>query len=202
MSLFATAADFEQGGPGALYSNPPYMEYPYFQERINALIGRFAPNNQKLLIVGMGFGYLVNLAVTAGYDAFGIDNAYAVGKAQALFPSLASRFIVADALSASTLDAAAKTAGLHGGTPKWPLLITEDVLPCMSDAEIQTALTNLRARSSTNLLHFVMPDSGLAEAYDPRINWKTIDGWRAVLCPPDVVGDVETGLFWNANGQA
>lgn len=212
MSLWATAADFEQGGAGALYSNPPYSDYPFFQTRLDGLKQRFAPTGQKLLIVGCAFGYLVNLAVAAGYDAYGIDNAYAIGKAQALFPAIATKLIVADALTATTLDSAAKTAGLHGGTPKWPLLLTEDVLPCMSDAEIQTALTNLRARCTTNLLHFVTGGDGGPEC-DPRINWKPIGGdpanpatipvgsWRAVLCPPDVVGDCETGLFWNATGE-
>lgn len=200
MSLFATAADFEQGGAGALYANPPYSRYPFFQTRIDALKQRFAPTGQKLLIVGCGFGYLVDDAVTAGYDAWGIDCAYAIGKGQQLLPAIASRLLVADALTASTLDTAAATAGLKGHTPKWPLLFTEDVLPCMSDTEVQTALTNLRARCSTNLVHLVTPGDGGPEC-DARINWKTITGWRTVLCPPDVVGDCETGLFWNATGQ-
>lgn len=199
MPVWATAADFEQGGTGALY-DPPYSRFPFFQTRLDGLKQRFAPSGQKLLVVGCGFGYLVDDAVTAGYDAWGVDNAYAIGKAKALLPAIASRLIVADALTASTLDSAAKTAGLKGGTPKWPLLVTEDVLPCMSDAEVQTALTNLRARCSTNLLHFVTCGDGGPEC-DPRLTWKSIDGWRTVLCPPDVVGDCETGLFWNATGQ-
>jgi hypothetical protein len=197
VSLFATAADFEQGG---LYGPDPYHEYPFFQERVDELIGRFAPNGQKLLVVGCGYGYLVDLCVTAGYDAFGVDNTYAITKGRQLLPAISTRLLVADALNTSTLDTAAKSAGLHGGVPKWALLVTEDVLPCMSDAEIATALTNLRARCSTNLLHFVTPGQQDA-SHDPRINWKTIDAWRAVLCPPDVAGDCETGLFWNAAGQ-
>lgn len=199
MSLWATAADFEQGGPGALYANPPYSRYPFFQTRIDELKQRFAPTGQKLLIVGCGFGYLVDDAVTAGYDAYGIDNAYAIGKGKTLLPQIAARLIVADALTAATLDSAAQTAGLKHNA-KWALLVTEDVLPCMSDAEVQTALTNLRARCSTNLLHLVTCGDGGSRC-DPRINWKSIDAWRAVLCPPDVVGDCETGLFWNATGE-
>lgn len=199
MSLWATAADFEQAGVGALYA-PAYSRFPFFQSRLDSLKQRFAPTGQKLLVVGCGFGYLVDDLVAAGYDAYGIDNAYAIGKGKALLPAIAARLLVADALTASTLDAAASAAGLKGHTPKWALLVTEDVLPVMSDAEVQTALTNLRARCTTNLLHFVTPGDG-GQACDPRLNWKPIDGWRGVLCPPDVVADAETGLVWNANGQ-
>lgn len=198
MSLLASAADFEQGG---LYE-PPYSRFPFFQTRLDELKQRFAPTGQKLLIVGCGYGYLVDDAVTAGYDAWGVDaSAYAINKGKTLLPAIANRLIVADALVGAQLDAAATTAGLKRNV-KWPLLVTEDVLTVMSDAEVQTCLTNTRARCSTNLLHFVIPGDPQTEpSCDPRINWKTIDAWRAVLCPPDVVGDCETNLFWNANGQ-
>lgn len=197
MSLLATAADFERGG---LYS-APYGRYPFFQQRVDALKGRFAPNGQKALVVGCGYGYLVDDLVAAGYDAWGVDaSQYAISKGQSLLPGVASRLAVADALDGASLDAVAKSAGLHGKTPTWTLLLTEDVLPCMSDAEVATALANLRARCTSNLLHLVTPGHADPD-HDARLNWKTIDGWRAVLCPPDVVGDCETGLFWNANGE-
>jgi SAM-dependent methyltransferase len=199
VSLLATAADFEQ--EGGLYW-PPYSRFPFFQTRVDELKQRYAPAGQRLLVVGCGYGYLVDDCVAAGYDAYGIDaSAYAIGKGQTLLPGIASRLTVADALDAAALDQAAKGWGLKGGTPKWTLLITEDCLPCMTDTEVQTALTNLRARCTTNLAHVVTCGDPAVDKVDPRINWKSVDGWRTVLCPPDVVADSETGLWWNATGQ-
>jgi hypothetical protein len=88
MSLLATQQDFEPANAtesaSALYYQPAdgsgcVIDFPYFQARIDSLKGRFAPNNQKLAIWGCGWGSLVNLCVTAGYDAYGFDaSAYAI----------------------------------------------------------------------------------------------------------------------------
>lgn len=200
MSLQATQADFEGGAPGALYQNPTYNQYPFFQTRIDSLSQRFAPNNQKLAIWGCGWGYLVQLAVTAGYDAFGFDSsAYAINKGKILLPNIASRLFVRDALIAADVTQSKKDAGLKGQT-NFPLLVTEDMYSVFSDTEIQTSLPLLRGSSSANLLHLITPGDGGPDC-DPRLNWKTITAWRAVFCPPDVVGDCETGLFWNSIGQ-
>lgn len=200
MSLLATQADFEGGGAGALYTNPTYEQYPFFQQRINALIGRFAPNNQKLAIWGCGWGYLVQLAVNAGYDAYGFDaSSYAINKGKTVNPGIAARLFIRDALVSTDVTAAKSDAGIHGKS-NFALLVTEDMYPCFSDTEIQTSLPLLRGICSSNLLHLVTCGDGLADC-DPRCNWKTIDAWRAIFCPPDVVGDCETGLFWNATGE-
>lgn len=210
MSLLATQADYglPDGTPGVLYS-AGYQEYPFFQTRLDALKQRFAPTGQTLLIAGCGFGYLVNLAVNAGYNAFGIDgSSWAINQGKTLIPAIASRLAVADITNATQVDAASKAFGLKGGTPKYALLLTEDVLPCLSDAEITTALSVLRARCNANLLHMVTPGQSDAN-HDPRLNWKPLGegasipagSWRALLCPPDVVGNVEDGTYWNSTGQ-
>lgn len=188
MALLASAALFEQ--PDGLYwhpvTNTGYREYPYFAERVDALRQRFAPNGQVSLVVGCGWGYLVNQAVAAGYDAYGIDaSSYAIDKAKALFPAIASRFVLGDALTAAGMDAVSAAAGLHGNPPRFDLLITEDFLECLSDAEIATGLPLWRARCRTNLAHIVTPNDG--SNLDPRINWKTIDQWKAIVSPPDVL---------------
>ena len=187
MSLIATAADFEQAGQGALYS-PAYQEYLYFQLRIDKLKGRAAPNNQKLAVWGCAWGYLVNLAVAAGYDAFGFDaSAYAIAKAKALFPALAARFFQRNALVSGDVSGSRGDAGIHGQS-KFALLVTEDMLTCMSDAEINTSLPLLRGACSANLLHVLSP-SDEGTPVDQRINWKTKEQWAALLEPPDVCVD-------------
>jgi len=199
--LFEPADEVERNS--AWYSSG-YADSPLFQGRVNELSRRFAPSGQKLLIVGCGFGYLVDKAVTLGYDAWGIDaSAYAINRGKEVLPAIASRLIVADALVDAQVKAAATAAGIPGANPRFELLVTEDLLTCLTDTEVTTALTVLRGRSRTNLLHIVTcirpdwwPETTEAErrardlaTRDPSMNWKTLTEWRAILTPPDVVMD-------------
>lgn len=190
MSLLATQADFEQGGLyGYSDGRGTYQRYPFFQERVSTLKGRFAPSGQTLAVWGCGWGYLVDMLVTAGYDAYGFDaSQYAINRGQAFLPGIASRLFLRDALNAADADAARGDAGIHGNR-SFALLVTEDLLTCMSDAEIQTCLTNLRGISQANLLHIVSLDAGNPNQ-DSRCTWKTGAQWTALLSPPDVVADV------------
>jgi hypothetical protein len=208
--LLARREDFEPASAeeraAALYGwdpsvQPMYTQPEVFQARINQLIGRFAPNGQKLAIWGCGFGYLVNLAVSAGYDAYGFDaSSYAINRGKALLPGIAARLFVRNALVSGDMTPARRDAGLPGAQ-RFPLLITEDMLTCLTDAEISTALTNLRGISSSNLLHMVWPLDPLSPSQDPRCNWKSIPAWVARLAPPDVVYDAVTNRVWNATGE-
>lgn len=206
MSLVATQQDYEPANPTegatALYYAPAspdgtgYHQFPYFQTRIDSLKGRFAPNNQKLAIWGCGFGYLVSLAVTAGYDAFGFDaSSYAIGRGKTLLPAIAARLFVRDALVAADVTASAADAGIHGGNPRFALLLTEDLLTCMSDSEIQTTMPLLRARCTANLGHMLTVLEAAGVNNDPRINWKTTAAWKAILSPPDLVLDGNGGAL-------
>jgi hypothetical protein len=197
MSLLATQVDFEpataEEGAAALYYQPAdgsgyRVDFAQFQQRIDALRGRVAPNGQKLAIWGCGFGSLVSLAVTAGYDAFGFDaSTYAIARGKALLPAIASRLFVRDALVAASVTASRGDAGITGGR-QFALLVTEDLLTCMSDAEITTTLPLLRGVCSTNLLHMVTPPDPTT-TQDSRINWKSDEEWAALLNPPDAVYD-------------
>ncbi len=195
--LIASRADFEPvdavEGASALYYSPDgrgYREYAFFQARVNELKTRFAPNGQKTLVVGCGFGYLVRLAVTAGYDAYGLDvSSYAIDRGKALLPEVASRLVLGDALTAAGMDAVSAAAGLHGNPPRFDILVTEDFLECLTDTEISVGLPLWRARCRANLGHIVTPadEWGQAHGADSRINWKTVEEWRAIVSPPDVL---------------
>jgi hypothetical protein len=196
LSLLAQRPDFEPATPAegssALYYNPAdgggYHEYPFFAARVAQLRGFAAPNNQKLAVWGCGFGYLVNQCVAAGYDAHGYDaSSYAITRGQALLPAIAARLHVRSALVSGDMTPARRDAGLQGAQ-KFALLVTEDLLTCMSDPEITTALTNLRGVCSANLLH-ILTLADATTAQDSRLNWKTAAAWKARLSPPDVVAD-------------
>jgi hypothetical protein len=198
VSLLAARQDFEPANPtegaSALYYVPGMdTAYHYgsmaatFQARIDALKGRFAPNNQKLAIWGCGWAWLVSFAVTAGYDAYGFDaSSYAVTKAKAMFPAISSRIFQRDALIATDVTAAKNDAGIHGNT-RFALLVTEELLDVMSDAEIAVTLPLLRGICSSNLAHIVTSTSDVDPPRDPRVNWKDYAAWKALLSPPDVV---------------
>lgn len=198
MSLLARREDFEPAnateGASALYYGPVdgsgyEAMAPTFQLRIDSLKARFAPSNQKTAIWGCGWGWLVNLAVQAGYDAHGYDaSSYAITTGQARFPAIASRLHLRDALVSGDMTPARRDAGLQGAQ-KFALLITEDLLECMSDTEIATALPLLRGICSANLGHIITPLDPWCQEHgaDSRVNWKTYDQWKALLTPPDVV---------------
>jgi len=201
LSLLATQQDFEPAnatqGASALYYQPVdgsgYQQFPFFQTRVTSLRGFAAPNNQKLAVWGCGWGYLVSLCVTAGYDAYGFDaSAYAITKGKQQLPTVASRLFQRDALVSADVTASASDAGIHGGNPRFALLVTEDLLTCMSDAEVQTTLPLLRARCTSNLLHIVTALDPTVPT-DPRINWKTDAAWKAIVSPPDQLYDSVLG---------
>jgi hypothetical protein len=181
MPLLADASRFEQGG---WYDD--YRRYPFFAARA-AWVHATVPTG-KLLIVGCGPGFLVDELVKLGRDAWGIDSsAYCMARAVQ-----SARIMQADALVRSQLAAARSFAGLSGNQ-KFAGLVTEDLLPCLSDAEAGVAVTEAR-RVAPVALHIVtcskagdVPGSRVAE-----LNWKTIDRWAAIVSP-DRVMDTETG---------
>src|SRR3989344_51243 len=196
--LIWTEADFEK--PGCFYCNPGsppgvpagYRRYPFFADRLAMLKRRFAPDNQKLLIVGCGYGYLVDLALQAGYDAWGCDiSPWAVARAQRVLPAAsAARVLLGDATSSTSLAAVKTAAGLKDDQ-KFAVLMTEDMLGCLTDGEIALALPALRAICSSKLLHLATPLDPSAEQ-DSRLNWKTGLEWKELVAPD---------VFVNQNGR-
>lgn len=159
---------------------------------------RFAPNGQKLAVWGCGLGYFVDDLVTLGYDAFGFDlEATAIADGQVEMPQIAARLFVRDCTVAADVDAARGDAGIHGNK-SFDLMVTEDLLTCLTDEEIAVALPLLRGTSQANLLHIITPAQDVAANQakaDPRLNWKTRAEWLALLSPPDVCVDPNGNQF-------
>lgn len=201
MSLVASIQDFEPADPiegaAALYYHPGdpdgligYRQYPYFQQRIDSLVNLVPPTNQKIAIWGCAWGYLVNLAIAAGYDAYGFDaSSYAISRGAELMPNIASKLFVRSALVATDTVGAKRDAGMKGAA-KFAMLVTEDMFTCMSDAEVKTALGLLRQISTGNAndYHIVTQLEMAGTDNDPRINWKLADDWKSLLAPDTVIG--------------
>jgi hypothetical protein len=197
LSLLATAADFEPANPtegaSALYYHPHdgsgcQHDHPRYTVRLDSLKTLYPPTGQATAIWGCGFGSLVDLADKAGYAATGFDaSTYVINRGKALIPSAATSLFVRDALNATAVTNSKRDAGLKGAA-KFALLVTEDLLTCMSDAEVTTTLPLLRGVATT-LLHMVTPVDPWAQANsknDPRINWKTMADWKTLIAGDSV----------------
>ena len=193
MSLLASRADFEPANPTegatALYYQPAdgsgyRVDFPFFQTRVDNLKTLYPPTGQTLAIWGCGFGATVNLAQQAGYNAYGFDaSSYAITRGKALIPAIAARLFVRDALVSQQVSAARGDAGLKGQT-KFALVVTEDMLTCMSNTEISTALPLLRGIvASGPLLHVLTVLDPTVPTRDARLNWKTPAQWKPLLTP-------------------
>jgi hypothetical protein len=199
VSLLATQQDFEPANPTegatALWYTPHDgsghpVTSPAQQARIDWLKATYPPSNQKLAIWGCGWGGLVDLAVTAGYDAWGFDaSTYVIPRGKQVHGSVSTRLFQADALNSTQVANTSKSAGIKG-QGKFALLITEDMLTCMSDAEVTKTLPYLRSES-TVVIHMVSPLDPTAQQ-DARINWKAATAWKTLVAP-DIVYDVVAG---------
>jgi SAM-dependent methyltransferase len=201
MARLATEADFHgerMGNPGAMYAD--YRRYPHFAQRAVAVAGRTAAA-ARILVVGCGYGYLVDALLAAGRpNTWGVDAApWATGRAAAAVGAAAgARVRQADATSAAALRAAKQAMGL-GATQRFDLAVTEDVLPCLTAAE-QTALLAAVRQHATALLHVVTP----GDPADPRkgagIDWRSAAAWKALVGAADAVLDAETGELLGGGG--
>lgn len=198
MAVMATATRFEQG---AWYSD--YTRYPFFAERA-AWVSAQTPSPDKIGVAGCGWGFLVDELVSLEREAYGFDAAsYATAKAGiAISPQIAQRVVTANALTRSQMTGfRTNTVKMSGSTPI-PLVVTEDLLPCLTNAEVTTVLAELR-RISAKLCHIVTcarpasPGSTTVLAGDltnrlGELNWKAHADWKT-LVGTDLVMDAETG---------
>jgi SAM-dependent methyltransferase len=215
MSRLATAADFEGLQPGALYTE--YRRFSFFAARAGFIAARWPVSVGRVLVVGCGYGYLVDELLTRGYDAWGLDAAaYAIGKAQEkLSVGASNRVLLGNMATRGDVNAAKNAMGL-GNNARVGLLVTEDVLTtCATQQEATVALTELR-RHGTNYLHIltcskpgdVVATAAEQAAYDalqaklaaspggglrwPGLLWLTRQQWRTLInAPAEVMLDAE-----------
>lgn len=197
MAQMATQTRFEAGG---WYTQ--YQRYPFFVERAAWLNGLVATG--KVAVAGCGWGYLVHELRRLGRDAYGFDAAtYAAAKYAGIDPSAPSRVVVASVLNATQMtNFRRNTCGLAGST-KIPLLVTEDLLPALTDGEVTTALTQCRA-NATRVVHIVtcarptVPGGATVDSADlanrsTDFVWRTHQGWKTRIGNAESVLNAEGG---------
>jgi SAM-dependent methyltransferase len=205
VSRVSTLRDFGlDGAPGVLYTQyDPAASY--LIDRAASIRGKFTNTSTKILVAGCGPGSLVKMLTDLGYtDVWGCDlSTDLINYGKTLYPAIASRLLVANCLNNSgntlpSMTGVRRAAGLTGNN-RFALCITDDLLTVMSDAEVATCLTVLRATAST-LLHVLWPiHPGLEQ--DPSLNWKTVPaGWQTTIGGGEWVMNAITGQVYGANG--
>lgn len=180
------------------YVDDNYRRYPFFADRGIEFNRRWnSIKTSTLLIAGAGWGFLVQelMEVHGFTDVWGCDASdYAVNVAapRELPQQYADRVLLGDITDDVSMKQVANAAGIKGGNPKFRAVLTEDVLPCLTDTEIPTALSVLRGRTQ-DLAHIITPQMAGSERQSdgstvypggvqmPGFTWWTHDEWLTAI---------------------
>lgn len=194
----ATQQDFEGLSSTSLYTS--YRKYPFFAQRATWLLSLHARLNSagifnktvqttKVLIAGCAYGYLVEELVARGFDAYGFDaSPYANQKAAtSVNATTRQRVMQRDMTIAADYTEIKRVANVRGQS-KFDILVTEDVLPCLTDTEIQNAIPQAR-NAATVLVHIITPGTLNDPSLVVGLNWKTMNEWYTFLTTNSVMPD-------------
>lgn len=151
------------------------------------LTGYGLDNNASVLVVGAGFGYLVEYLIAAGIaDVWGLEGgSYYWDAAQdgQWDPAVKAR-VAQGWIGSGTEVASLQSLGVSGQA-RFNWVVDEDAAPCHTDAELPAFIAGLEARLQGNakgrIVHIVT-DRTVEEGPfgDPNLNAKTIQEWSLV----------------------
>ena len=193
MSSLTYDESYFHGNDEAGYSNYrrnlwPEDGFSSFVDRARTLVEKMADRGASIeqrtvLVLGCAFGYSVEYLVSMGVDAYGMDiSAYAISQAPA---SIASRLMVGDARVRGDLNSARGMAGLRGQN-RYDLIVSEDLLPCFTDADAVAAATEWRRHAMRSLHRISIGD------YGGGYTLHTLAEWRALLGSQDWIVNYTT----------
>lgn len=183
MSLLANQQDFENGG---LYSN--YHRSAVFSHRAEVIRQTFSP--QSVLVVGCGWGFLVDELHKKGLEAWGVDlSEYAIRKAHVEVPDVYHRIKKADGRVARQLA--------RIGPGIWDVVVTEDVLAaCSNEQEADRFVTAARSVARNHVLHVVTcwlpeqdPYPEKKARRDNRVLWRYQEEWLDLVKPDPILNN-------------
>jgi hypothetical protein len=135
----------------------------------------------RFALIGSGFGFLGEMLAALGYGP--IANVETSPWVHTNKPLNATVEILNQDFRVTNGKRAIRQFLGLGNNTKVPWIITEDMLSCFTDSEILQFLPHLRDLG-TNVAHLVSLGTG---AVDPRLNWKTLAGYKALVAPDLVV---------------
>lgn len=154
------------------FSQPSDVLASGFVQR--ALNGGIDLTGRKALVVGCAYGFLVKYLIELGVDAYGMDiSSFAVAQR----PELSGKLLVGDMRLSASYEDAKTLAGLTKHNDKFDVIIDEDALSCLSDADAITACNLMRTYSQYEATHLVDTSPSLSEWY----NFHTLADWKALI---------------------
>jgi 2-polyprenyl-3-methyl-5-hydroxy-6-metoxy-1,4-benzoquinol methylase len=184
--LILTKADYNESyfnGGGAIGGYDNYSATTYSSETAEQLATKFLEKSgilginlvgKKVLVCGCAYGFLAKYLISLGVQAYGMDfSAYAISQVPS---DISTKVILGDARLDADFVRAKTLAGLTRANDKFDLIIDEDMLCCLSDAEAVTFRT-LALKYSNMFIHLITVAPVLSTWY----NYKTITEWHTLL---------------------
>jgi hypothetical protein len=139
---------------------------------------------QSIGIIGAGFGW-----VAEDWFAAGLSPIVAVDTSAWIHSNKAQHATVTilneDGSTNASRGRIRQALGLTGGNrATW--CISEDILPTFADDEALTLAQRMRLVGTT-CAHWVSCSAVVTAAQDQRLNWKTLEQWKALVTPDLVV---------------
>jgi hypothetical protein len=131
-------------------------------------------------IIGGGFGWIAEEWIAYGINAIVTD-------ISALIQANKTTEAVVPIEDLNVTDPPARER-MRTLATTYDLIVTEDVLPCYSDAEcLELAAA---ARTLAPVAHWVSPYRATGEGGTPQyagLNWKSLEDWKALMTPDRIV---------------
>lgn len=155
---------------------------------VAALVSKGLVRGQRIALIGAGFGWVAERMLELGYGPTAVDTSTWIQANKA--GNAATTIISADVNGSTGRRTIRQQFGSNTADVDWA--VSEDVLPLLVGTgptpgganEIVPFCTALRALCP-NVAHWVTTLT-TPGAQDPRLNWKTLEEWKA-WCSPDWV---------------
>lgn len=168
---------FTDGGDLGGYDN--YNGNPNMLKTYAKLIEELTSNGidvtgRKVLDIGCAQGFLVEYLVSQGIDAYGMDSSvYALSQVP---EEIADRIMLGDITASADYARIKELAGLTKKNDKFDLIIDQNVIICLNDADAIICCDLLKDYGDY-VIHFVNDQPSIAEWY----NHHTIEEWIALV---------------------
>jgi hypothetical protein len=193
----------------AVYEFGPTADFPGLlgnaSTRKDWLTGYGLDNNANVLVVGSGFGYLIDFLIGQGVsDVWGIEpGAFYWDPTNASYwPAGVQARTANDWIGSGTEQTSLDALAGVPNNEKFGWVVTEDVATCHSDADLPAFITACEARLQGNakgrIVHMV---SARATPFgDPNLNAKTMQDW-SLVAPDHTWVDLSNGDVWRNGAQ-
>lgn len=180
------------------YSRETFLDSLVFETRRDWLTGYGLDNNASILVVGCGFGFLLEQLIDAGItDVYGLEpSAWLFDPANGgEWRSDVRSRVAQDFVGSGTEKASLNALGV-GGAARFTFVVDEDAASSHTDAELPAFVAGLEDRLQGNarsrIVHVVT--TALHDGYvgDSSLNWKTLADWKAIA-PTHTWVDARTG---------